>query len=375
MGCMTGNEIADQVAEINLTGNVIPAAWFQTVCNDKGKPYLLAIMILSEVVYWYRPSEARDTQTGEFLGWRTKFKGDLLQKSYQSLADYYQVSKRQVTDAVVFLEKIGVIRRVFRSVRDKKGMIHNNVLFIQLVPEQLRQLTYPGAADGNMGIPDGSSGGADIREENTASEVKVEENTAPEVETEDISLDGPENEQGIPDTAVNVDNVHKNTPLSRKNVRGSPEKTGQALPKKRETYTKNTKEINSILSKSVCPSEVWEDRMDRFRKQVDYDGVLRDYGGSDGEAVLDLCCDVAVEILVSGKEQVVNGVRRPAAVVQKLLEQVDYFRMKYVIRHYMANTTEVRNVRAYLLSCMINSVYDIHVRNANNFARFGGGCL
>ena len=116
MNCSTGNKMSDAVAELNITGNVIPSVWFKTIVNDKGRPYMLAIMILSEVVYWYRPVECRDEKTGEFLGYKTKFRQDVLQKSYKDLAEYYQVTKRQVTDAIVVLEKLGVVKREFRTV-------------------------------------------------------------------------------------------------------------------------------------------------------------------------------------------------------------------------------------------------------------------
>ncbi len=60
----TGNDIVDQVGMIGLTGNIIPEAWYKTVISRNGKVNLLAVNILSEVVYWYRPTELRDETTG-----------------------------------------------------------------------------------------------------------------------------------------------------------------------------------------------------------------------------------------------------------------------------------------------------------------------
>ena len=42
--------------------------WLKNILTEKGKPYLLAIMILADLVYWYRPSEIRDEGTGEVVG-------------------------------------------------------------------------------------------------------------------------------------------------------------------------------------------------------------------------------------------------------------------------------------------------------------------
>ena len=48
----TGNEAVDAVGRMNLTGNVIPESWYLTITNDKGKVNPLAILILSDIVYW-----------------------------------------------------------------------------------------------------------------------------------------------------------------------------------------------------------------------------------------------------------------------------------------------------------------------------------
>ena len=48
----TGNETVDSMGQLNLTGNIIPANWYKTILRDNGKPYLLAICILSEICYW-----------------------------------------------------------------------------------------------------------------------------------------------------------------------------------------------------------------------------------------------------------------------------------------------------------------------------------
>ena len=58
----TGNSTVDAIGQMNITGNVTPPNWYKTILRDNGKPYLLAICILSEICYWYRPKEIRDEQ-------------------------------------------------------------------------------------------------------------------------------------------------------------------------------------------------------------------------------------------------------------------------------------------------------------------------
>lgn len=138
----TGNRTVDRMSRINITGNIIPAAWYKTIRKSTGKPYLNAIVILSDIVYWYRAAEIRDEGSGQLIGFRKRFHSDLLQRSYQQLADQFGISKRDANNAVVELEKLGVIRRVFRTLCIN-GQQVPNVLFLDLDVEVLLALTYP----------------------------------------------------------------------------------------------------------------------------------------------------------------------------------------------------------------------------------------
>ena len=136
----SGNEIVDMVGRISITGNIIPQIWYKTITHPSGKPYLEAIVILSDIVYWYRSTEVRDERTGEVIAYRKRFKADLLQRSYADLAQQFGISKREATNAVVALEKIGVVRRHLRTI-DVNGTKMANVLFLELVPKALLALT------------------------------------------------------------------------------------------------------------------------------------------------------------------------------------------------------------------------------------------
>lgn len=137
----TGNSIVDRMSFIQISGNVIPQSWYKSITKDTGKPYLAAIVILSDIVYWYRPVEVRDEDSGRTVSMKKKFKSDLLQRSYAQLAEQFGISKRDATNAVVALEKLGVIKRHFRKI-EVGGMLMNNVLFIELIPDALESITF-----------------------------------------------------------------------------------------------------------------------------------------------------------------------------------------------------------------------------------------
>lgn len=137
----SGVRIVDDMMKFNATGNVIPAQWYKTITKENGKPNLNAIILLSDIVYWYKPTIIRNEATGEVEGLKKRFKGDMLQRTYQSFSDQFGISKRDAMNAIVALEKLGVVKRHFRSIKIETLLV-NNVLFIELVPKVLFKLTF-----------------------------------------------------------------------------------------------------------------------------------------------------------------------------------------------------------------------------------------
>lgn len=139
----TGNRTVDKLVGVDFSGNIIHNAWYKTIIRKNGKPDLVAINILADIVYWYRPTELRSEKTGEFKGYKKKFKSDLLQRSYDSYSEQFGLSKRQVQDAVKRLEELGIIKRVFRNIPSTNGLPLSNVLFIDLNFEKLSTASFP----------------------------------------------------------------------------------------------------------------------------------------------------------------------------------------------------------------------------------------
>ena len=138
----TGNDIVDQVGKIGLTGNIIPEAWYKTVISRNGKVNLLAVNILSEVVYWYRPTELRDETTGN-VTYKKKFRHkDFIQKSYKEICEKFNCSEKQAREALKDLENLGVVKRHFKTVETEYGFIPN-AMFLELIPSALIDLTFP----------------------------------------------------------------------------------------------------------------------------------------------------------------------------------------------------------------------------------------
>src|SRR5690349_12771728 len=109
------NAVSAAIGKINFSGNVIPHSWFKNIINKNGKPNSIAIMLLSEIIYWYRPTEYRDPKTYETKYFR-KYKADILQKSYADLENALGFTKDQLRDAFECLEKHELAFRELRTI-------------------------------------------------------------------------------------------------------------------------------------------------------------------------------------------------------------------------------------------------------------------
>ncbi|HFK1685240.1 TPA: DNA replication protein DnaD [Bacillus tropicus] len=128
-----------KIARINLRGNTMDQGWFKHLTLDNGKPYMVAITVLSEIFYWYKPTEIRDEKTNE-IRYKQKFKADKLQKSYQQLADSFGFTKRQVLEACKYLLKRKLILIEFRTII-VNGTRLNNVMYVEPVVENIQKIS------------------------------------------------------------------------------------------------------------------------------------------------------------------------------------------------------------------------------------------
>lgn len=244
----SGNEIVDMVGRISITGNIIPQIWYKTITHPSGKPYLEAIVILSDIVYWYRPTEVRDERTGEVIAYRKRFKADLLQRSYADLAQQFGISKREATNAVVALEKIGVVRRHLRTI-DVNGTKMVNVLFLELVPKALLALTCGEVTP--------------ITFKSDTSHVQKGDLSRSEVTPLTFKSE------------TNTENTTENTTETSTRDRATVTAPAKAAPEKKGTYGcyGNVKLSDTDLSKlkAEFPAD-WQERIDRLSTYMDSSG-------------------------------------------------------------------------------------------------------
>ena len=360
MGYLTsGNIIVDAMGSVNITGNVIPAVWYRTITKENGKPYLLAIVILADIVYWYRPSEVRDQGSGHILGWKKKFSEDILRQSYQYYADLFGESKKTVKTAMDRLEKLQVIRREFRTVSYGEGLVCNNVMYVELKPDMLYRLTFPEEIPAVDGVDDSCAGASDDKMGGSLP-------TKPDAPME--ILGG----RGIPNGIQ----------VSANSDTGGDEMV-HTLPTKADTGLSQNGGTNSYTSTKISDGESYPinqsgmevERLEPGKPDNDMIGVMDDantymeiikgnieyehhmkYGDWSERGLYEELYEVICEIVcVKRKTVKVNGEDYPYELVKSKFLKLNSSHLEYVIGCMKETTTKIANIRAYMVTALYNA--------------------
>ena len=137
----------EEIGRIHFEGNIIPHPWYQRITLESGKPDMPAIIILAEILYWYRPIQSLD-QSGKPIS-RKRFDSDMFQCSAAYFEAKFGFTKTQARRAIARLEEGGLIRREFRDVVIQ-GILRNNITFVEPVPLAIMAITHPPSAVAEM---------------------------------------------------------------------------------------------------------------------------------------------------------------------------------------------------------------------------------
>lgn len=343
----TGNEIVDANAALNFSGNIIPQAWYKTIIKDSGKPHLTAIVILADIVYWYRPSEIRSEETGQIVALRKKFKADLLQRSYQQIAEQFGISKKEATNSIIFLEKMGVIKRVFRTI-NINGISINNVLFIELNVKRLQEITYPQSEE-----PVSFS-----RERGSSNDVKEKNDYSICSKKGQVSNDG---EGAISPKRDRVSPIEEIPIPQRREALQSDMHTPP--PVGRETNT----ETNTETTTKDYPILSYQQIKQIFQEKIGYDAICCDRPFEIDR--LNELVDIAVDILTTNSSTIrVNQDDKPADVVKSVFWKLNMFSIEFALDSLANSQTRIRNMRAVIITTLYNATMTHSSSIANEFA-------
>lgn len=138
----SGDQLVDAIAQINFQGNLIPKSWFAHIKykNIRGEYCdYLAVNILSEIVYWYRPKIIKGS-AGKTLGICKRFVGDKLRRTYESFATQFNATIKQVKSSIKLLKSLSLIELEFRTIL-VDGKKTPNVLYLNCNPQKIAEIT------------------------------------------------------------------------------------------------------------------------------------------------------------------------------------------------------------------------------------------
>ena len=371
MGYLTsGNEIVDAMGSINISGNIIPAIWYKTITKENGKPYLLAIVILADIVYWYRPSEVRDQGTGHILGWKKKFSEDILRQSYQYYADLFGESKKTVKTAMDKLERLQVIRREFRTVSYGDGLVCNNVMYVELKPDMLYRLTFPEEIPAMNGE---NNSYADVSDVKMGGSLPTKSDTPMEIS----------GGRGIPNgiqASTKWDTGHDETDNSL-----SPEPDiGLSHNGETDSYTTanitdgESYHINQADGETEKTIDAMEDvnaYIEIIKENIEYDHYMKYSDWQDRELydeLFEIICEV---VCVKHKTVRIGGDDYPYELVKSKFLKLNSSHLNYVIGCMKNTTTKITNIKAYMVTTLYNapSTINHYYQQEVQHDMYGGG--
>ena len=329
-------------------------------------------------MYWYRAIEVRDKESGEILGYRKKFKADILQRSYQQIAEQFGISKRDASNAMVALEKLGVVKRVFRKLKVDRFVIPN-VMFLALDVEVLKRLTFPegeGPGDGDgkerekgmgedlevveetdgevwdqEGMNDGTEMGGTVESEKTSNSDKGDEwNMEREgyAKTGDISekreVEGRERKKEYGEK-VNAFSGHWKACFGQSRNLACQDgvslewgDASKAVNRQLQNRTEDTTYVGETNTE-ITYKDYNRDSLilsshqgirEEFKRQIEYDILKHDLADTDE---LDELVEIAAEVLTSTARTIrVNREERKAAEVKERYKSLTMLHVQYVLR-------------------------------------------
>ena len=90
-----------------------------------------------------------------------------------------------------------------------------------------------------------------------------------------------------------------------------------------------------------------------IRDNVEYDVLISDRRVSRKK--IDDLIEIMVEACVLGSDLKIGGRKIPHSMIQSRFEKYDRFTMEYVLGSLSDNTTDVKNVKQYLLTTLYNA--------------------
>lgn len=319
-------------------------------------------------MYWYRTTEMRDQGSRQVTGWKKRFFEDILQQSYQHYVDLFGESKKTVKSATDRLEELQVVKRDFRTVSYGDGLVSNNVMYVELIPAKVYELTYPEEEPGMERQTKPCLAGASDKMGGSLP-------TKPDTPMENFGG------RGIPNGIQILTNSDTGT---TRFVHSLP--PGREIPVSQngDTNTDITAEntdrdhsnpINPSADDGMDGENVQRGYIEQIGHNIEYDAYMGDDSPLDRELYEELY-ELICEIVCMRHGTVrIGGEAYPHEMVRERFLKLNSFHQQYVIDCMQNTTVKIANVKAYLTTALFNvpATMKHYYQQEVNHDMYGGG--
>lgn len=321
----SGNTTVDRLANLQLYGNIIPHSWYNAITLKDGKPDLIAIIILADILYWYRPKEIIDEKTGEVIGYKKKFNNDALQRSYSQLMDMFNLSRKQVGRALKVLCELNLIKKDKRN-ETINYRNFNNVLYLKLNADRLLEITFPPDNHPLLPLKKGDS-----LPEGTTLPPSREQDPLFERTTLLTSRE----QDYFPEGGTNTENTTDITA---------------------DTITDISSE--SIPQKQWTDEELYKANEELIKENIEYD-ILMDCLDLSAQQRLDHILSLILDVIMTDRETIrIRSKDMPVSIVRSVYKKLTKKDITHVLNQIAQNTNQIHDMNAYLLTLLFNAPND-----------------
>lgn len=240
--------------------------------------------------------------------------------------------------AVRLLAELDTVKGVGLIERKKQGQGKPTIIYVRQFVEaahrgksELPRLPKTGSAEASKG------------------EAKASQNDTPRL-PENGSADYPKREANYTDKNQN-ENSYTDPSIVRKPLNGSHCRERQCSEIQGLSSSQTRTQPQSALG-FAFENESYEACLEELKEQIDYPLLAENYPYDDPECILQLICDVLCSTTTGMK---IGGETIPTAKVKARFQKLRFEHISYVLDSLNKTTSDIKNIRAYLLTALYNA--------------------
>lgn len=144
--------------------------------------------------------------------------------------------------------------------------------------------------------------------------------------------------------------------VARNDTSRLPESGSADRPKREANYTDTSQNEKSYTDPSIYPApsppESYEACLEEIKEQIDYPLLSISYIDDTPDGVLELICDVLCSTAPGVR---IGGETIPTAKVKARFRKLRFEHISYVLDSLNKTTSDIKNIRAYLLTALYNA--------------------